>query len=355
MTGRAAAIQGGLAALGLLAAHLTWQREPEHAPGAVAVIEASKSDVSVIHYSDAKTVVDFQRGHGDNDAAVWIRIIKGDGALKHPAAKKDQDKKDDAKNKPPEVTEPDTPRDLRGGDQAAKLVDNFGPLVSPRAFGVLDTAKLKELGLDAPTRKLDVTVKGDVRHYEIGQPEKAPGGEAFLRDTRDGRVYLMPRGMLADLQNPGHLVDRRLHAFELGDFDRVAIQAGGKSKEYIQTDRQIRAKAALAPARSPDKPDQMAKNWHDSLWRLFPAEIMGRNEQPAAGTPTQVLRIQYFDGKNAIGFDEFARLEASSSSGVSEEPSSNDVYVRTEHTAGWLKVPTGNQLISDAQKLLAAP
>jgi len=356
MTGRSAAIQGGLAAVGLLAAHLTWQREPEKAPGAATVIEASKSDVSMIHYSDAKTVVDFERGHGDADPAVWIRIVKGEGALKHPAAQKNDqkgEKKDDKSSKPPEVTEPDTPRDLRGAEQAAKLVDNFAPLVSPRAFGLLDATKLKELGLDSPTRKLDVTVKGDVRHYEIGQPEKAPGGESFLRDTRDGRVYLMPRGMLADLQNPGHLVDRRLHAFELGDFDRIVISAGSKSREYVQTDRQIRAKAALAPARSPDKPDQMAKNWHDSLWRIFPSDILGRNEQPPAGKPGTVMRIEYFDGKSSIGFDEFAREE--SSTGVSEEPSSTNVYVRTEHTAGWLKVATGNQVISDAQKLLAAP
>jgi len=358
VTGRAAAIQGGLAALGLLAAHLTWQREPERAPGAATVIDASKNDVATIHYADNNTVVDFQRGHGNGDAAVWIHIAKGEGALKHPAPKQD-DKKNDPKAdgkapKPPVAAGPDTPRDLRGADQAAKLVDNFAPLISPRAFGVLDAGKLKELGLESPTRKLDVTVKGDVRHYEIGQPEKAPGGESFLRDTRDGRVYLMPRGMLADLQNHGHLIDRRLHGFELGDFDRLVISSNGKSKEYIQTDRQVRAKAALAPAKSPDKPDQMAKNWHDSLWRVFPAEILGRNEQPPGGQPAPVVRVEYFDGKSSLGFTEFAREEAAS--GVSEEPNgAANVYVRTEHSAGWLKVPTGNQLISDAQKLIGAP
>jgi len=67
VTGRAAAIQGGLAALGLLAAHLTWQREPERAPGAATVIDASKNDVATIHYADNNTVVDFQRGHGNGD------------------------------------------------------------------------------------------------------------------------------------------------------------------------------------------------------------------------------------------------------------------------------------------------
>lgn len=359
MTGRSAAIQGGLAAIGLLAAHLTWQREPERAPGAATVIDASKSDVSLVHYADKNTVVDFRRsGGGDNDVPLWIHIVKGDGALRHNAPAKSKakdpankdDKKDDKKDESAEQA--DTPRDLRGSDMAVRLVDNFGPLVSPRAFGVLDKAKLKELGLESPARKLDVTVKGDVRHYEIGQPEKATGGESFLRDTHDGRVYLMPRGMLADLQNPGHLVDRRMHGFELPDFDRLVISAGDKTKEYVQTDRQARGKAAFAPAKSPDKPDQMAKNWHDSLWRAFPSEILGRGEEPAGGKPTTVLRVEYFDGKKSIGFDELARVE--STSGVSEEPANSDVYLRTEHSAGWMKIQTGSQIVADAQKLLAS-
>jgi hypothetical protein len=360
VTGRSAAIQGGLAALGLLAAHLTWQRDPERAPGAATVIDASKSDVALVHYADNNTIVEFRRGHGDNDAPVWIHIVKGEGALRHkdPAKDKKNDKNaPKQENKPDKAEEADTPRDLRGSDQSGKLVDNFAPFVSPRAFGLLDAAKLKELGLDAPVRKLDVTVRGDVRHYEIGQPEKAAAGEAFLRDTRDGRVYLMPRGMLADLQNPGHLVDRRLHAFDLGDFDRLVITSNGKTKEYVQTDRQVRAKATIASAKSPDKPDQMAKNWHDSLWRAFASDILGRGEDPPGGKPATVLRVEYFDGKQSVGFDEFARVEptAESSSAVSEEPAGSDVYVRTEHSAGWMKVANGNQLITDAQKLVAAP
>jgi len=202
-----------------------------------------------------------------------------------------------------------------------------------------------------------VTVKGEVHHFVIGQPEKATGGESFLRDTGDGQVYLMPRGMLSDLQNPNHLVDRRLHSFEPGDFDRMVLAAGGKSKDYLQLDREARAKAGFAPAKSPDKRDQMAKNWHDAVWRAFPSDILGRGEEPAGGKPTVVLRVDYFDGKSSLGYMELARAE--SPGGVSEEAageaSSGDVYARTEHTAGWLKLHNGGQLVSDAQKLLAAP
>ena len=347
MTGRAAATQGGLAAVGLLAALVTSQRQPEHAPGSVTVIDATKMDVTHVHYSDDHNAVDFERGHGDKDAPVWIHLVASAETPK-PNAKDDK-----TKTKPREPAPPAPPRDLVGADQASKVLDQFAPLVSPRAFGQLDAAKLKELGLENPTRKLDVTVKGEVHHFVIGQPEKATGGESFLRDTGDGRVYLMPRGMLSDLQNPNHLVDRRLHAFEQGDFDRMTLAAGGKSKDYLQLDREARPKAGFAPAKTPDKRDQMAKNWHDAVWRAFPSDILGRGEEPASGKPTVVLRVDYFDGKSAVGYMELAREE--SSGGVSEEASSADVYARTEHTAGWLKLHNGGQLVADAQKLLAAP
>ncbi|HVZ89486.1 MAG TPA: DUF4340 domain-containing protein [Polyangia bacterium] len=345
MTGRAAAIQGGLAAVGLLAASLTWQREPEHAPGAATVIEASKADITNVHYADNTTTVDFSRGHADDQSAVWIHLVTAENPPMRPPGQKDA--------KPP--APPPPPRDLLGSEQAAKVLDQFAPLVSPRAFGVLDAAKLKELGLEAPTRKLEITVKGDVRRYEIGQPDKAPGGESFLRDTRDNRVYLMPRGMLSDLQNPNHLVDRRLHAFEQGDFDRMVLSAGGKQKAYVQTDREARAKAAFAPAKTPDKHDQMAKNWHDAVWRVFPSDILGRGEDPAGGKPAVVLRVDYYDGKNSIGFMELARQEAAGSVSEDSESANGEIYARTEHTAGWLKLHNGAQLLADAQKLLAAP
>ncbi len=184
-------------------------------------------------------------------------------------------------------------------------------------------------------------------------PTRRPAGESFLRDSRDGRVYLMPRGMLADLQNPNHLVDRRLHAFEPGDFDRMVLAAGGKAKEYVQLDREARAKAAFAPAKTPDKRDQMAKNWHDAVWRAFPTEVLGRGEEPAGGKPTVVLRVDYYDGKTGVGYMELGRQEPAG--GVSEEAPTGEVYARTEHTAGWLKLHNGAQLLADAQKLLAAP
>lgn len=379
MTGRSAAIQGGLAALGLIAAHFTWQREPERAAGAVAIVEASKSDVGKVRYEDDNVAVELTPGRGGGGPKVWLHLVtkpKTD-APKDPTKDKKDDKKDDKKAqdknadgkkteptktaestpaKTPEKPKTPPPRDLPGGDGAAKLYDQFAPFISPRAFGNLEASKLKELGLDAPKRKLEITVKGDVRRYEIGQPANAPGGESFVRDTRDGRVYLMPRTMLTELQNATHLVDRRLHVFELADFDRIVLSSGGKQKEYLQVGRENRATAGFAPPKAPDKRDQMAKNWHDSLWRTFPSDVLGRGEEPASGKPVPALRVDYYEGKRAVGWIEVAKVETGS--GMSDEGAANpatEYYARTEHTAGWVKLHSAANTISDAQKLISAP
>ena len=358
MTGRALAVQGGVAVLGLITVYATWQREPEHAPGAVTVIDASKSDVTLIRYEDESSAVDMTRGKVGRDDGVWLHLVaKPKAETKPDPAKPDQKADPKATPKPEAKPAPVAPpRDLPGAENAKKIFDQFAPFVSMRAFGVLDANKLKEIGLDNPKKKLEVTVKGAVRRYEIGQPATQTSGEAFLRDTRDGRVYLMPRAMLSELQNASHMVDRRLHTFDLADFDRIKLTAGSKTKEFVQVGRESRSTAGFAPAKTPDKKDQMAKNWHDSLWRIFPTEILGKGEQPPGGKLTTLLRVDYMEGKDSVGWVEIVRTE-SSAGAVSEEASSSkgDLYIRSEHTAGWNKIPSHGQLVPDAEKLLAAP
>jgi len=350
MTGRALAVQAGLAVVGLATVYATWQREPERAPGAVTVIDASKSDVTLVRYNDESTSVDLTPGKTAGEDGVWLHLVTKPKAEAKPDPHADP--KTAAKPATPPAPPP-PPRDLAGAENAKKLYEQFAPLTSPRAFGVLDAAKLKELGLDKPTRTIDVTVKGAVRHYEIGQPSTQAGGEAFLRDTRDGRVYLMPRSVLSELQNAQHLVDRRLHAFELTDFDRIKLASGGKEKEFVSVGRESPKTIGFAAAKTPDKKDQTAKNWHDALWRLFPTELLGKGEEPATGKVSLLLKVDYTERGKGIGWIEIGRTQTSS--GASDDPGTGELYARSEHTVGWVKIPSGGQIVPDAQKLIAAP
>ena len=166
----------------------------ERAPGAVAVIDATKADVTPRPL----------RGRRQPSSSSGAAATAPSSGCTRSAPR--------AQTKPnphgPTTEKADAKTDEASGSTASSAaatarsscIDQFAPMLSPRAFGVLDAAKLKELGLDAPKRKLEVTVKGDVRKYEIGQPATRPAASRSCATPRDSRVYLMPRGMLASFR-----------------------------------------------------------------------------------------------------------------------------------------------------------
>ena len=65
MNARGVAVQGALAVLGLIAALLTWQREPEGQPGEVTVLDISKRALQQARYDDAARFVEGLREHAE--------------------------------------------------------------------------------------------------------------------------------------------------------------------------------------------------------------------------------------------------------------------------------------------------
>jgi hypothetical protein len=358
MNVRGAVVQSGLAALGLVVAYSTWQREPERAPGEVTVIDASKADVSRIRFEDDDGILVLERRSEGGEPGIALHVEPKSKDTK--GAKDTKDTKDASKAKTePKPTEPPTPpRELRGNADALKLADRFAPFVSPRGFGVIDAAKLKELGLDAPTRHLEVVVRGDARKYDLGVAHNAQNGEAFLRDARDSRVYLMPRQMLSELANGKRLVDSRLHLFETKEFDQIAVTMGAKRREYVHLGRENFATDGYAAVKTPDKRDQTVKNWADLLWRAFPMEVLGKGEEPKGGSPKVSFRVDYTEKGKPVGWIEIARLEPADGTSGSSETSAevtDMIYARSEHTVGWTKLHSVEQLVTDAEKIFAAP
>ncbi|MEP6654261.1 MAG: DUF4340 domain-containing protein [Myxococcales bacterium] len=364
MTGRGLAAQGGLAALGLVIAYTTWQREPERAAGEIVVIDANKSDLKNVHYEDENTSVDIHGGSEVGESGVWLKVQDKTPVPPTPPAKPATAASAVTNTAtpppPPTVAKPRPVRQLRGDEPAEKLMAEFAPFHSARAFGVLDAAKVKELGLDKAKKKLVVTARGETREFVIGQPPQS-SGESYLRDVKDGRTYLMPRQLLTDLQGASfRLVDRKLHTFKIADVDRVTVTAGGKTREFVVSNRQDQAAYKLAPKNTPDKPDEMARNWHDKIWRLFPSELLGKGEAPAGGQPKVVARIDYFDGGKNVGWLELGKVEvpvapepAASPHAVAASNNGVEVYGRTEHTAGWVRLHNDPSTLTDADKIAA--
>ncbi len=350
MSSRSVIIQGALAALALLFAYATWQREPELTSGEVFVLDATKNDLQRIRFEDqeAKTWVELVKDRDSAGPFVTVRLSGYDNTgasmpAGHPGVQL----------KMPE-------RLIRGSETAQRLFDKFAPLRGKRALGVLEASKAKELGLDTTKRFLEVTTRAGKRRFAI-VPAPPGGSDPYLRDVQDNRVYVIDRPILTDLQAATtNLVERRLHNFRIEEVDRVVIIAGTKKREFIGSRIDQFPGIRLAPAEAPDKPDTTLKNWHDRIFGLFPTEVLGKGENPASGAPTVHLRLEYFSRGRPIGWAELARTKVpilpTPASGNAPPPPAltPEVLVRSEHSLGWYRVASDNNaLLTEGETLVA--
>ena len=109
-----------------------------------------------------KTVeLDARKEGRDEEPRVWLKLSA------------------DAKKKKPA-------RELPGNEGAERLWDKFAPLRATRALGVLGADKLKELGLDAPKKHLEVTARGVTHTFDVGARRSACQRSRTCKDEHDG-------------------------------------------------------------------------------------------------------------------------------------------------------------------------
>ena len=318
MNARAAAIQGALALAGLGAAYLVWQAPSASSSGDVSVLELARHDVAQVRFENGPSWVELERGKRDGEQVIWLE----QGG--QPVAKA--------------AKAPATDRVVLGNAIAERIFDRVAPLVANRALGKLPKEKLADLGLDKPTEKLLVRARGESWTFDLST---AAGISApYLRDERDGQVYVIPGMLVSDLEAPGRMIDRRMHAFHPDAFDTVSVTASGKTIRLSARAATGSYLPQLARASAPDKSDPFAKNWHDRLWRLEVLDVLGRGEVPASGTPQVQVRIDYSERGRPEGFIEIGKA-------------GSDFFARTEHTAGWMKVAGPlDQLLKDLPQLM---
>jgi hypothetical protein len=334
MNVRGAALQSGLAALGLVAAYATWQREPERAPGEAIVLDVNKGDIGKVRFDDGNgkwVELDRRSEPGLDEPRVWLKVSE-------------------------QKVPPAPSRELPGNDGATRLWEKFAPLRATRALGVLPADKLKELGLDAPKKQLEVTAKGEKHTFHVGS-SPFNVSEPYVKDDKDGRVYVLGGGVISDLDAAGvRLVDRALHSFKPGEFDSVTVTAGDKKRELSAPPADSPMLQKLVGKKS-GKPDEMAKNWHDKLWRASSIETLGKGEQPKAGTPEIACKVEYGERGKQKGFIEIGRVSVAAPTNVSTPtPPAATVenWARTEHTASWVKLPSSAEdVVKECAKVAA--
>ena len=102
----------------------------------------------------------------------------------------------------------------------------------------------------------------------------------------------------------------------------------------MQTGADIPQTAKVAKASSPDKPEELVKNWHEKIWnRLIVTEVLSEGEQPKAGPPQVQLRLDYSLKGQPKGWLELAF-----------DPS-GATWARSENTPSWVSVHQGSEEI----------
>jgi hypothetical protein len=335
------ALQGALAAAGLLAALFVWQREPEATPGEVTVVDAPARALERVRYEDETRFVElFRDAKGDGE--LWVRLgTKPPPPPPVASAATDGGTADAgtvAQASPP-PSPPPPPRELRANEVAQKLFARFAPLRASRGLGALDEKKLTEVGLAQSARRLTLTVGGAERAFTLANP---PGGwgSPYLKSDADGHVFLLGPSLMPDLEaGASRLVDRRLHTFEPGAYDTLVVTQGAASRTLVASG-QPPGPTTLAPKEAPDKPDEFLRNWHERVWRLMPLDFLGRGEEPPGGAPEVVFRVEYRRGDKPVGELTVGRGEK------------GEFYARTEHTPGWARLHGGvDTLASEATKV----
>lgn len=358
MKARSVAMTGALAGIGLVAAYTTWQRPKESLSSAntVKVVDASKQSLESVKYDDGLRFLTLKRSGSDlfltsgfipgkeppePDAGLTTTTVALDGGADGDGGLGDAGVIEVA------VKAPKAPptREVRGNERAESAMLKFMPLEATRALGVLTDEKLAELGFKDTERRLELVIAGTARVFRVAKPVPSVFG-TYMQDERSSEVFLLPGSLLADFDPQSQvLVDRRLHAFKLSDFDAFTVKADGKEAAFVQTNAEIAATAKVARASSPDKPDELVKNWHEKIWaRLVVTEVLGKGELPHGKTPNVMLRLDYSKKGEAKGFLELAAGDG------------NSMWARSENTASWVAVHQGSdEIIIEAKKLVLEP
>jgi hypothetical protein len=344
MKARSAALQGGLAVLGLIAAFATWQRPKETAKKeGVTLVEASKASLERVAYEDGTRSLTVEKKDRLEVTLAWLPgkrpvVDAGIALVDVPDAGVDGGTVV-AAAKP---AEPAPDRTVYASERGDDLWAKFTPFEATRALGPLSKEKLDELGLTGSERKLELRVAGATRRFTLSKP--VPGLIGAYAQDEKGEVYLLPSSLFALLDpTSGVLIDRRLHTFKQAEFDAFSVAADGKKADFVQTGAEIPQTAKVARAATPGTPDELAKNWHEKIWnRLVVTEVLGLGELPKHGEPTVQLRLEYAQKGKAKGWLELGL------------DSTQGTWARSENTPGWVAIHQGaEELVIEGKRLAA--
>lgn len=231
---------GGLLAVLLVAAYLSWTHEDEGADTSeVALWSIQPSQLERLELVTTTQTVAFSRTDADEQDYGWF-----------------------------EVTRRDKKTTFVGNDAVEKLVESFAPLTALRSLGrSLEGEALTRTGLDNPKRKLTVVADGTSRVYDVG--ERTHGArDHYVRPQTSKEVFLLAARTLGDLEFPqSKFMQRSLLVKPLTEVEAAVLSANGKTLSVVHTNRGAPADAFWA-TEGEERPNEVVGSFMLKLSRL---------------------------------------------------------------------------------------
>jgi hypothetical protein len=325
-----------LAGIGLVAAYVTYTRPKESVKAeSVTVLNATKTSLERVYFEDGNRFFDLKKS--EPRPLLTLGFVPG----KEPKDEPTLNQLDGGI--PPEKPRVIPTRTTYSNERGEAVMAKLAPFEAQRALGKLDEHKLDELGLIAGVRTLAIAVAGAERKFKVSKPQAGVFG-SYIQDENSKEVFLVSASLFSDVDpNSQMLVERRIHQFKQNEFDSFSVKIEKQQADFVQTNADIPQSAMVARAKTPEKPDELAKNWHDKMFnRLIVTEVLGKGELPKAGVPNLKMRLEYSLKGKPVGFLEVFQDDQ----GLS--------WIRTENTLSYVGVHQGSEeLVVEAQRFMA--
>jgi hypothetical protein len=340
-------VYGVLLALSLGGAWAKWTAEPDKDLGTkVMLLDGKVDDIEKIVWTGEKDKAEIEHKSDAQGAYLWVVYTQTKEKVKphpdhgptpaDPAAAPEPPKAEE----PPElVTETQV---FKAGENGDKMLETLSPLLAIRKLSDVDTAKLANIGLDAPKESIEITRKGRTLKLELGG-ESYGTRDRYARDAATGDIYLLDDETIRPLKFARtRLPDRGL--FSLGQ-EKIASgnieDATGKKVAFEQKNKDDKAKATWVKATAPDAEDVQLKTWIDQALKLKSTAYANPDEAPQNLEPRFKLSFTDEKGKSET-------LE------VLQAGAEGDWWAKGDYTRGLVKLLRGptSQLSLDVGSLL---
>jgi hypothetical protein len=342
---RALWVHGTLAVLGLVWAYTTWEDRgiKEKADTEVTVFECKPSKLGSIVFEDKKKIVRLQSKQVKGSPFFWFEAT---------TKANDADKIKESKEQ------------FAGNKDTEAYVNTVLPFRALRSLGKVQGETLKDIQLDKPDSKLQITCGGQTKSYAIGTTTYGAGDYYVRSSDGSGPVYLVPGAVIKDLQSANFkLMQRTVVSFDLKEVDRIRVQAAGKSRSLAQRDKG-EPTAQWVDASAPDRKNELFGNWLSKLQQLSAQQYLPTSKEPGSDlTPpvqasTPVVTLTYL--KDGGELDTLQLVKVTPAAGASTGANgAGDVqpqyYAKSDATDAWVRVTpsVAKQIEQDVDAVLS--